>query len=856
MKNRLQIKYFMPTFPYTREEAIEYINYIHKYDEENNPNPRESLPAEPIAVYYGDSIHNSNVILAIGRAKAEWGADYFLIDTAKMNEDAEYLSGVVDEVKKVAYKAQSDITQLKENMRIAQDEIVNLWAKIGKPSNTGADDTLYGYINDKVGMIMGGEPITGLDTISKIATAIKNLRIRVSNNKEGIDENVTRINDIDNRVLNMFDKFNEFSENINSIINIEKEERVAAHAEIHNKIGDIAADKTVAQTILDERDRAKAVEDKLTVDVANNAKAIADEINNRIVADNTVRGEFIQADKDNLAAAKSYTDTAKEDAITTSKSYTNDREFEIKKYVDHAKSDAIASANIHTDDNLTAAKDVLRGELEIASKKLTVKSTDKSIIVGAPTTEGTELYVNIDGNTIVRNEDGILSVASDKLVQYNGINAIGVSDVNNGVKTISLKINENEKVITNDANGLLTTLSLKWVRATDGTDVNEIQLLGKNDIVISRIDVAEFIKTGILTNVVLNTDDAENPKLVFEFNTEVGVEPIILNVKDLVDIYTAGKGLELTNSTFNVKLSDTNEHRFLTIAEDGVKLSGIETFVNEVKTQLETSYVAADNQIKSDLTAIKNDISVNETSIKSLNETLAAEVTTRVNEIGNLQTQISSNSVELVNLKEISHVHNNKSVIDEITSEQLNLWNSSLSNSKAYADDKDIVLKGDIYSSFITQKVTNITPDESRSQTLIKEIIVEGQNPYFYVSNNTKDMVHEGQSLDSVINIMRENEGLKNEVNVLTTKISNLETQLAILTEKVNNMNLEIPIDDIKEQIIPDAVTEAKKAIISNEVFKAIDSDLRVDVDTENFTVTYQFSDDAVFMADYNSLSD
>ena len=78
--------------------------------------------------------------------------------------------------------------------------------------------------------------------------------------------------------------------------------------------------------------------------------------------------------------------------------------------------------------------------------------------------------------------------------------------------------------------------------------------------------------------------------------------------------------------------------------------------------------------------------------------------------MGNLQTQISSNSVEIANLKESSHVHNNKTVLDNITDEQLNLWNSSLNNAKAYTDSEVDEVQNVIYDSFISNKITSITP--------------------------------------------------------------------------------------------------------------------------------------------------
>ena len=64
MKNRLQIKYYMPSkFPFTREDAVKHIEKIY----DRSLGAKCSLPAEPVAIFYGETMSNSNVILAIGR---------------------------------------------------------------------------------------------------------------------------------------------------------------------------------------------------------------------------------------------------------------------------------------------------------------------------------------------------------------------------------------------------------------------------------------------------------------------------------------------------------------------------------------------------------------------------------------------------------------------------------------------------------------------------------------------------------------------------------------------------------------------------------------------------------------------
>ena len=83
-----------------------------------------------------------------------------------------------------------------------------------------------------------------------------------------------------------------------------------------------------------------------------------------------------------------------------------------------------------------------------------------------------------------------------------------------------------------------------------------IKLLGKNDTLISEIDASEFIKDGMLDTVEL----VKNPVgqtagtyLKLTWNTDSGkTEPMFINVTDLIDVYTAGTGLNLEGKEFSI----------------------------------------------------------------------------------------------------------------------------------------------------------------------------------------------------------------------------------------------------------------------------------------------------------------
>ena len=932
MKNRLQIKYYMPvSFPYEREEAIEYIKMLFSTDAAVNKNPRKSLPAEPIAVFYGDDVYSANVILAIGRGgdgiDYTMNVPYFLIDTAKLDEDLATTNGILDEVKKIAYQAKADNDTLKNAVAAAETEIKNLWAKIGTEADNAGHKTVYGYINSKVGAIMGGEPVDGLATINSIGNAIKRLRLRITNNETKITELRTSMNEFTQDLLaevsrstaadaKLQEDMNKVSSELQSIkeneITALQNEDKAIRSDFAQADKDlqVAVEKYADQAESDAVQAAKDYTDarelviKNYVDQAESDAVQTASDNAKKDIQTAIDAEILRSDKyadqaesDAVQAAKDYTDarelvikadsqdkanTAKDNAVNAAKVYVNEREVEIKKYADE-KDGLVREDFAKADENL--------------KKQLTITSKDNSVIVSAPTVEGTDIKVNIDGQTIVRDEaTGLLSVASDKLVQYRGENAITVSDVESGVKTVRLVINENDKILSNEAEGLFSTLSLKWVKGEENGGKEQIQLLGKDPLnPISTIDVAEFIKDGMLDDVQLNNEDINNPKLLFIFNSAAGKKTIELPVKDILYVYEAGEGLKLDGSVFGIKLSETNESEFLNIANDGVKLQGIRAAIDKAKADAIDAFKADDKTITENLTALANRVDVNESSISGLNNNLTVEIGDRQTADVGLQGLIDSNSTRITILEGKAHEHANKTVLDGVTAERVALWDAAEQNAKNYTDVREIAittaykdadaalegrvnnsiaqnaekiekLNGDLkvegsvksvlYKSVIGDVITTIAPDDVAKQTLLKRIDVNGE-PYFYASNNSADMLHGTRVLSEIIDeIIDENTRLTEENTQLLETMSSFESRLAALEEKIKNLDFGLDFnfdyEEVKKKLVPEAVEEAKKAIINPNVFKAVDEETSVAVDTTNFTVTYGFSDDALFMADYN----
>lgn len=236
---------------------------------------------------------------------------------------------------------------------------------------------------------------------------------------------------------------------------------------------------------------------------------------------------------------------------------------------------------------------------KIAVKRGAITSNNKTVVIADGADGGIDLKANVDGTTIIVNEQtGVMSVASAALVQYVGQDAIAVSAESAGQKTISLKLNTADKVLTQTTDGLLANLNLTW------SNTAGLKLLGKGGAEIATVPAADFVKDGMLENVELKTASAGQPVgdaqsgtfLVFTFNTDAGSKVINLDVTSLIDVYTAGNGIEVTGKVIAAKL-DTSTEAFLTVGADGIKLSGVQAAINAAKQEVKTEVDAIETAV-------------------------------------------------------------------------------------------------------------------------------------------------------------------------------------------------------------------------------------------------------------------
>lgn len=198
-------------------------------------------------------------------------------------------------------------------------------------------------------------------------------------------------------------------------------------------------------------------------------------------------------------------------------------------------------------------------------------------------------------NKLETGTDGGLYVDSTIVTPYVGDGtAIVIDEDEDGNNEVSLKINAGDNVLSKDADGLKSTVNVvKLGTPTEGF-ASSYQVQGKGGVALgATIDITkdkmikdvEFIHNATQADVDLaNTRLGAGQTVVVEGGSYIAFDFYVnethdkwlyINVTALIDEYTAGNGIDITGNVISVVIDPTSEN-FLSISENGVKLSGIQ----------------------------------------------------------------------------------------------------------------------------------------------------------------------------------------------------------------------------------------------------------------------------------------
>lgn len=301
-------------------------------------------------------------------------------------------------------------------------------------------------------------------------------------------------------------------------------------------------------------------------------------------------------------------------------------EFPTAGKVDKAITDAI-------DVSVSGDSGVINTKIEQAITKVAVKNTDKSINV-SPSDSGTTISVNVkSGDNALKLDNGGLYVDQSALTSYEGKEAISITDKSGatGVKEIALKINANDKVLSQTADGLLSTVSLIKVATPVTGMASQYQLVGRDGTTVLGVSIdipkdqflksAEFIASATEADKEVDSSViVGDPYLKFIFQTTGADTTTYVSVKKLVDVYVAGNGINVVSNTISIKI-DASGESFLTVGTSGLKLSGVQTAIDAAVTVEKNRAEGVESGLRTDVDSKLSGITANDASVTVNNTT-------------------------------------------------------------------------------------------------------------------------------------------------------------------------------------------------------------------------------------------
>ena len=165
------------------------------------------------------------------------------------------------------------------------------------------------------------------------------------------------------------------------------------------------------------------------------------------------------------------------------------------------------------------------------------------------------------------------------------------------IENAEIGVKSGEKIISLDSatHELSTTLGIEL---ENRNGVEWLKLTGINGEKVAEMDATKLVKDGMISDVKLETEGGKK-YLVITFNTDAGkTAPIKLDVSELIDVYTAGDGLTLTDRKFSVNKDSTSEE-FLVVSSSGIKITGVQTAID---TAQQAAQVYADEAVEKEKT--------------------------------------------------------------------------------------------------------------------------------------------------------------------------------------------------------------------------------------------------------------
>lgn len=514
--------------------------------------------------------------------------------------------------------------------------------------------------------------------------------------------------------------------------------------DIANANQEIATLKTDLATEASTREaKDAAIENKVAV----NAQAIETETDDRKKADNDINAS-IQTTNANLEAVTKTVDMLNGDASTVGS---------VREMIAHTKSDlenTIAVQVSGETTRATTAEEDLQKQItahvsdaktytdaEIAkldTKVTTEIATAKSEVIAEAEAKATEL-----DNQVRKHAEDLTEAEKTRAVAAETANANDIKElqsVDAEIKTEVAKKIEKVTVVKDSQS------DLQYILYVDDVKSGEIN-----------IPKDQFLKS-------VSYDEASK-KLHFVFVTTEGEKVQDIEISHLVDVYTAGDGLTLTNNEFSVVLNRDTE-KYLELTSEGLAIKGIESALAS-KANVGDSYTKAEVDTKA--TAVEKEITALSANVEGIDARVKTAETSIATLNGNASTEGSvKNAIKVAEEYADTLVKTN--------SEQ------TLTSAKAYTDEKVNAEK---------DRATNV---ENTISGNVKELKTSVETNTANIAANTANISSNSKDIKDLQTKVASAEGkidtFSTEVQKVTDKVT-AEVSRAMAAEATNATAIE-----------------------------------------------------------------
>ena len=581
---RLQFRHFSETFE-SREAAYKYLSDIVDITKGDNYRLDESRIGEPILVKYKDENGNIQALLSIGlEGEKDEGvlSPYHIIDSAKLEEEIQSISGSTDDIK---HKLEEEIARAKAAEEALKSEINVTQTGAGlEDDGSYAPESTATYVSDATSL---KDADTKLDEeLARVEKARKDVTGQETDEyvpNQSLTErpisyiaDAESLNDADIKLDKAIQDLSSetvknvavdgvsgvVTENI-AVISISADtipigpfEEYAGRATTPHPIhDDYSVLEAIKQVDTNFVEFVGTVNGKVQ-ELSGNVQTLSAET--KAFSAKTV-AEISRVDEkiDDLSASTKTFSAATVSEISRLDTKINN---EVTRATTAENSISVNVAALSSTTKFFSAATVAEIErINATATRNKVKSTGNTIVV-TEATEGTNLDVNIDSKTILSN---------------NGELKTGLKVMPLAAGELESNVREAFRLVDNEG------------RPVDGTTI-------------------KIYKSSSLVSVeLINVDDIDYVRITY-IDNEGTTKTMDLNIQQLIFEAEFKDGLVVNeNGEVSVKIDPTSE-AFLTVSSEGIKVSGLQNAINTAVAAETARATAAEDSISANVATLSS----------------------------------------------------------------------------------------------------------------------------------------------------------------------------------------------------------------------------------------------------------